>query len=56
MKIVRVANFVMARSGGLRTALGCLGAGYLAAGDDPVLVVPGERFADEQTEMGRVIR
>jgi alpha-1,6-mannosyltransferase len=56
MKIVRVANFVMARSGGLRTALGCLGAGYLAAGHDPILVVPGERFADEQTEMGRVIK
>jgi hypothetical protein len=56
MKIVGVANFVMALSGGLRTALGCLGAGYLAAGHDPILVVPGERFADEQTEMGRVIK
>jgi alpha-1,6-mannosyltransferase len=56
MKIVGVANFVTARSGGLRTALGCLGAGYLAAGHDPVLILPGERFADEQTEMGRVIK
>ncbi len=55
MKIVRLANFVMERSGGLRTALRCLGAGYLAAGHEPVLVVPGERFADKQTEMGRVI-
>jgi alpha-1,6-mannosyltransferase len=55
MKIVRLANFVTERSGGLRTALRCLGAGYLAAGHEPVLVVPGERFADGQSEMGRVI-
>jgi alpha-1,6-mannosyltransferase len=55
MRIVRLANFVMARSGGLRTALRCLGEGYRAAGHEPVLIVPGDRAADEQTRYGRVI-
>lgn len=55
MKIVRVANFVGPRSGGLRTALRELGTGYLAAGHEPVLIVPGPADADEQTAQGRVI-
>lgn len=55
MRIVRLANFVTPQSGGLRTALAHLGAGYGAAGHDPVLVVPGARHGDEQTEQGRVI-
>ncbi len=36
MRIVRLANFVAPRSGGLRTTLAELGAGYLAAGHEPV--------------------
>jgi alpha-1,6-mannosyltransferase len=55
MRIVRLANFVTPRSGGLRTALRALGEGYVAAGHDVVLVVPGERDHDEQTTAGRVI-
>ncbi|MBU2670986.1 glycosyltransferase [Actinoplanes bogorensis] len=55
MRIVRVANFVTPRSGGLRTALRHLGAGYLAAGHEPVLVVPGATESDEMTDQGRVI-
>jgi len=55
MRIVRLANFVTARSGGLRTALRELGAGYLAAGHSPVLIVPGARYEDVETEQGRVI-
>ena len=55
LRIVRLANFVAPASGGLRTALRELGAGYLAAGHEPVLVVPGERAADRTTEQGRVI-
>ncbi|GAA4682427.1 glycosyltransferase [Phytohabitans rumicis] len=55
MKIVRLANFVMPRSGGLRTALRCLGEGYLAAGHEPVLIVPGAQMSDELTPHGRVI-
>jgi alpha-1,6-mannosyltransferase len=55
MRIVRVANFVTARSGGLRTALRELGAGFETAGHEAVLVVPGPRGRDEMTEQGRVI-
>ena len=54
-RIVRLANFVTAHSGGLRTALRCLGEGYRAAGHEAVLVVPGERASDEWTAQGRVI-
>jgi alpha-1,6-mannosyltransferase len=55
VKIVRLANFVMPRSGGLRTALRCLGEGYLAAGHEPVMIVPGPEASDETTPHGRVI-
>ena len=55
MRIVRLANFVTPHSGGLRTALRELGAGYAAAGHEPVLVMPGAADGDEQTPQGRVI-
>jgi len=55
MRIVRLANYVGPRSGGMRTALRELGTGYLAAGHEPVLVIPGRRRGDEQTAQGRVI-
>ena len=55
MRIVRLANFVAPHSGGLRTSLTELGTGYLAAGHEPVLVIPGERDGDELTSQGRVI-
>jgi alpha-1,6-mannosyltransferase len=55
MRIVRLANYVAPHSGGLRTSLRELGAGYLAAGHDPVLIIPGEADRDEQTPQGRVI-
>ncbi len=41
LRIVRIANFIAPASGGLRTALRELGAGYRAAGHEPVLIVPG---------------
>jgi alpha-1,6-mannosyltransferase len=55
VRIVRVANFVSAESGGLRTALHGLGNGYLAAGHEAVLVVPGAGHSDVMTDQGRVI-
>ncbi|MET9449597.1 glycosyltransferase [Streptomyces cinerochromogenes] len=55
LRIVRLANFVAPASGGLRTALRELGRGFRAAGHDPVLIVPGERHTDRDTEQGRVI-
>ncbi|MGK5680083.1 glycosyltransferase [Actinoplanes sp. URMC 104] len=55
MRIVRVANFVTPRSGGLRTALRHLGAGYQAAGHESVLVIPGPGETDRMTDQGRVV-
>ncbi|MFI9639353.1 glycosyltransferase [Micromonospora sp. NPDC051925] len=55
LRIVRLANFVTGRSGGLRTALRHLGAGYRAAGHDPVLVVPGERAGVARHPWGTVV-
>lgn len=53
MRIVRLANFVSARSGGLRTALRNLGEGYQRAGHEAVLIIPGNKRSDEITEQGR---
>jgi alpha-1,6-mannosyltransferase len=55
MRIVRLANFVAPHSGGLRTSLRELGAGYLAAGHEPVLIIPGKQDSDRHTAQGRVI-
>ncbi|WP_327208889.1 glycosyltransferase [[Kitasatospora] papulosa] len=55
LRIVRLANFVTPASGGLRTALDELGRGYLAAGHEPVLIVPGAAADDVRTPQGRVI-
>jgi alpha-1,6-mannosyltransferase len=55
MRIVRMANYVGPRSGGMRTALRELGTGYLAAGHEPVLIIPGSRRCDEESAQGRVI-
>ncbi|MFI2371552.1 glycosyltransferase [Streptomyces sp. NPDC018833] len=55
LRIVRLANFVTPSSGGLRTALDQLGRGYLAAGHEPVLVVPGDAESDRHTPQGRLI-
>src|ERR1700730_16981346 len=53
--IVRLVNYGAPASGGLRTALRELGAGYLAAGHEPVLVIPGPRPGSRHTEQGLVI-
>lgn len=52
MRIVQLANFYGPRSGGLRTALHHLGAGYVTAGHEVVLVVPGPRRSDEMMSSG----
>ncbi|MGY6656552.1 glycosyltransferase family 4 protein [Amycolatopsis sp. TRM77291] len=52
MHIVQLANFYGPRSGGLRTALHHLGAGYVASGHQVTLVVPGRRYADETLPSG----
>lgn len=44
-RIVQLANFVAPESGGIRTTLDALGAGYEMAGHERVLVVPGAEDA-----------
>lgn len=41
MRIVQLANLVTPTSGGLRVVMEELGAGYVAAGHDRVVVTPG---------------
>lgn len=52
LHIVQLANFYGPRSGGLRTALHHLGAGYVAQGHRVTLVVPGPRYAEENLPNG----
>lgn len=54
MRIAQLANFYGPRSGGLRTALHHLGAGYVAAGHEVVLIVPGARRYEEVLPNGVV--
>jgi alpha-1,6-mannosyltransferase len=53
VRIVHVANAYTPRSGGIRTTVHALGHGYLAAGHELVLVVPGPRADDEDLPWGR---
>ncbi len=53
MRIVQLANFYTPVSGGLRTCLEQTGTGYLAAGHERVLLVPGPADRDERTPVGR---
>jgi alpha-1,6-mannosyltransferase len=50
--IVQLANFYGPRSGGLRTALHHLGAGYVASGHEVTLIVPGPGYAEEALPSG----
>src|ERR1700748_2588075 len=50
MRIAQGANFVAPTSGGLRTTLRHLAAGYVAAGHDVVQVLPARRDAVERSD------
>ncbi|MFT4396170.1 glycosyltransferase [Gordonia lacunae] len=52
MRIVQLANFYGGRSGGLRTAVDRWGAGYVEAGHDVVLIVPGADRGEETLPSG----
>lgn len=56
MRIAQLANFVGPSSGGMKTAVHALGAGYVAAGAERVLVVPGARDARTVGEHGTVVQ
>ncbi|MBF4162495.1 glycosyltransferase [Nocardioides acrostichi] len=56
MRIAQLANFVGPSSGGMRTAIEALGAGYTAAGVERVLVVPGPADEVRTTDTGDVVQ
>lgn len=55
MRIVQLANAYGAASGGLRTAVDTLGAGYAAAGHERMLVVPGRQWHVQQVGSAMVV-
>lgn len=56
MRIAQLANFIGPASGGMKTAVDRLGAGYVAAGAERLLVVPGPRDARTSTAHGEVVQ
>ena len=56
MRIAQLANFVGPASGGMKTALAALGPGYVAAGCQRLLVIPGPFDAVTATELGDVVQ
>ena len=56
MRIAQLANFIGPASGGMKTAVETLGAGYSAAGVPRLLVVPGPRDRCTSTEHGDVVQ
>jgi alpha-1,6-mannosyltransferase len=55
VRIVQLANAYNPTSGGLRTVVDELGRGYMAAGHERVLVIPGQRHSREEGESGLVV-
>ncbi|GAA3076175.1 glycosyltransferase family 1 protein [Streptomyces olivoverticillatus] len=51
MRIVQLANFYGRASGGLRTTVDALGRGYVRAGHERVLIVPGSRYGCVRDEV-----
>ena len=55
LRIAQLANFVGPVSGGMRRAIDQLGSGYIDAGCERILVVPGEKDTWRETEQGIVV-
>ncbi|WP_035740035.1 glycosyltransferase [Parafrankia elaeagni] len=55
MRIVQAASFVAPASGGIRTTLRHLAAGYAGAGHEVVQIIPGAADGEERTAHARVI-
>lgn len=56
MRIAQLANFIGPSSGGMKTAVDALGSGYVAAGAERLLIVPGPRDARTSTDAGEVVQ
>ena len=56
MRIAQLANFIGPASGGMKTAVQALGEGYVAAGAERLLVIPGPCDARTATPLGDVVQ
>ena len=56
MRIAQLANFIGPASGGMKTALEALGRGYVEAGADRLLVIPGPTDTTTRTALGDVVQ
>jgi len=56
VRIAQLANFIGPASGGMKTALEALGRGYVGAGADRLLVIPGPSDATTRTALGDVVQ
>lgn len=56
MRIAQLANFIGPASGGMKTAVAAIAEGYVAAGADRLLVVPGPTDATFETDLGDVVQ
>jgi alpha-1,6-mannosyltransferase len=56
MRIAQLANFVGPASGGMKTALQALAEGYVGAGCERLLIVPGPVDARTTTPLGEVVQ
>lgn len=56
MRVAQLANFVGPTSGGLKTAVDRIGRGYVEAGAERLLVVPGPRDLRTTTPHGDVVQ
>jgi alpha-1,6-mannosyltransferase len=56
VRIAQLANFVGPASGGMKTALAALAAGYVEAGCQRLLVIPGPTDSVESTPLGDVVQ
>ena len=54
LRIAQLADFVGPQSGGMKIALEALGRGYVDAGHERLLIIPGERDEIVETEAGIV--
>lgn len=56
MRIAQLANFIGPGSGGMKTAVAALGHGYVEAGAERLLVVPGPTDARFESDLGPVVQ
>lgn len=56
LRIAQLANFVGPVSGGMKIAIDQLGQGYVRAGHDRILVIPGPHDLIKETEAGIIVQ